>query len=79
METCPGCSVKEVMSEDEIELLIQEQLALEFNLVSDAEWKKRQEVCRQCPFKVGATCGKCGCYYKFRSALLIKSCPVGKW
>lgn len=79
METCPGCSVKERLSEDDIELLIQEQLALEFYLVSDEEWEKRQKICQQCPFKIGKTCGKCGCYFKFRSALFVKSCPVGKW
>lgn len=79
METCPGCSVKEVLSEDDIDLLIQEQLALEFNLVSDVEWEKRQEICRKCPFNVGATCSQCGCYFKFRTALAVKHCPIKKW
>lgn len=76
---CFGCAAKVTLSDQEIEESIEQQLALEFNLVDDTEWQRRQEVCQTCPQRVGHTCGKCGCYYKFRTALAVKTCPEGKW
>ncbi|MCQ9216454.1 DUF6171 family protein [Streptococcus gallolyticus] len=79
VKKCFGCAAKVTLSDQEIEESIAEQLALEFNLVTDDEWYRRQIICETCPQRVGPTCGKCGCYYKFRTALAIKTCPEEKW
>lgn len=79
VKKCFGCAAKVTLSDQEIEESIVEQLALEFNLVADDEWYRRQVICETCPQRVGPTCGKCGCYYKFRTALAIKTCPEEKW
>lgn len=76
---CFGCAAKVTLSDQEIEESIAEQLALEINLVDNDEWRYRQEICQKCSQRVGLTCGKCGCYYKFRTALAVKHCPNGQW
>lgn len=76
---CFGCAAKVTLSDEEIEESIAEQLALEVNLVADEEWQRRQAICKDCPKRTGHTCGMCGCYYKFRTALAVKHCPDGKW
>ena len=38
---CFGCAAKVTLSDQEIEESIEQQLALEFNLVDDTEWQRR--------------------------------------
>lgn len=76
---CFGCDAKEEVKKIDIEQLIEEQLSLEIDLVSEEEWVKRQGVCLKCPFRIEETCQKCGCFYRFRTALSMKNCPEDKW
>ena len=77
--TCRGCEIKEDAAAVDVGILIEEQLSLESDLASQQTVNKRTEVCESCPFRVGDTCGKCGCYYKFRANLSTKRCPAGYW
>ncbi|KAF1296229.1 hypothetical protein BAU15_10620 [Enterococcus sp. JM4C] len=76
---CVGCEIKEEAAQVDVEALIEEQLSLETNLVEAHILEKRLEICSACPFRVGTTCGKCGCYYKFRANLANKDCPAHYW
>lgn len=77
--TCKGCEIKEEAANVDVDVLIEEQLRMEIDLASQQIAKKRTEICETCPFRVGDTCGKCGCYYKFRANLSNKTCPSGYW
>lgn len=43
----------------------------------------RLAICSQCPFNkkrmFGATCMKCGCNIKLKTAVQTESCPIKKW
>lgn len=77
--TCIGCDIKEAAAKMDVDQLIEEQLSLELNLVVSEERVRRVTICETCPFRTGHTCGKCGCFYKFRANLAYKDCPVGYW
>lgn len=79
MKPCLGCDVKETAETFDVDALIAEQLELETNLASFEIVAERIAICQTCPFRLGETCGKCGCYYRFRANLAIKECPVGRW
>ena len=76
---CFGCETKEELMKIDVSQLIEDQLALELDRVSDEVWLQRQQICLNCPFRNQETCSKCGCFYQFRTALNHKRCPVGKW
>lgn len=79
MSKCKSCDrLKELADLNELEL-IEEQLSLETDLVTDKEKDERLSVCMTCPFRKKQTCTKCGCYTLFRASLKYKSCPVSKW
>lgn len=42
---------------------------------------KRMEICRSCEYFRERTtqCKKCGCFMRFKTAMLKSSCPIGKW
>lgn len=77
--TCKDCLVKNAAATFDVAALIQEQLALEPQLVSREVYQERCRSCEVCPHRLESTCGKCGCYYQFRANLPQKSCPVGAW
>ncbi len=77
--TCRGCQPKEAAREADVQALIQEQLALEPNHLSETEAGERQAICRKCPHRSLHTCTKCGCYYEFRAYLPQKDCPQNRW
>lgn len=77
--SCKGCERKWNILSIDIDNLINQQLSLEINLVKEEEWRKRQLICESCPYRHGHTCSKCGCFYKFRTALSIKQCPMNYW
>ncbi|MGT2742402.1 DUF6171 family protein [Streptococcus plurextorum] len=79
LRICYGCDIKEEMTNLDIESSIAFQLAMEIDRVNEKEWLRRRQICEQCPWRIGATCGKCGCFYQFRTALNNKKCPDGKW
>lgn len=77
--TCTRCDIKEEAAQVDIDLLIEEQLSLEINLVDEKIRLQRIKICEACPFRQGKTCGKCGCFYKFRANLANKECPAHFW
>lgn len=77
--SCKGCERTTALAQLDVEELVREQLTLERDLVAEAEWQQRIQQCESCPFRAEHTCQKCGCFYKFRTALATKSCPVGRW
>jgi len=76
---CPGCGRKQNIIDAEIDFLISQQLEMEVGLVGDEIRDERLVICANCPFLLGPTCIKCGCFAKFRASLEIKNCPVSKW
>lgn len=49
--------------------------------VDSETYKKRIEICSQCPELISKTfqCKKCGCFMKQKSKLSDASCPLNKW
>ncbi len=76
---CFGCDTKKHVEDEAIEEMIAFQLAMETNKVDEKEWQRRQVICEACPARQGPTCSQCGCFYKFRTALEGKSCPINLW
>lgn len=77
--SCKGCEIKEEAALFDVDALIQEQLSLEIDLVSEDLLAKRLKQCETCPFRSNHTCTKCGCFYQFRANLAMKTCPDGRW
>jgi hypothetical protein len=49
--------------------------------VQDLEFKKRMDICNQCPefIKLTTQCKQCGCVMGAKAKLFQASCPIGKW
>lgn len=81
--TCKGCSSSVIVSSEEVQKLVEEQLALEIDLVDDKLYEKRLEICKHCPsLDYDTTCRHCGCFVQFRAKLAYKHCPYpegAKW
>jgi len=76
---CKGCEVKESARNVDVQLLIQEQLALEPVHLAPEVVARRIATCEKCSARSFHTCTKCGCYYAFRAHLAQKECPQGLW
>lgn len=76
---CPGCEHKKNFTQEEVEGLVEKQLLLEPDLVSQRLLNKRLKICQDCSLLVQHTCLKCGCFIKFRASLPSKQCPIKKW
>ncbi len=76
---CFGCQHKQILSELDVEALVEEQLLLEPNQVSILVRNQRLVVCGTCSQLLQHTCSKCGCFIKFRASLAGKECPLKKW
>lgn len=50
-----------------------------FENVSDEEFKKRINICGDCPEKSGDTCKLCGCNLKLKQSWVSSHCPINKW
>jgi len=72
---CRGCKKSEVGSEKEILQIVNEQLLLETDLVSDETYHNRIKSCKECSSLLALTCIHCGCYVQFRARLENKHCP----
>lgn len=81
--TCRGCSSSVIVSSEEVQKLVEEQLALEIDLVDDELYEKRLKICKNCPsLAYDTTCRHCGCFVQFRAKLAYKHCPYpagAKW
>ena len=74
--TCKGCSASVIVAGEEIQQLVDEQLQFETDIVDDALYNKRLEVCKSCPsLAFDTTCSHCGCFVQFRAKLAYKHCP----
>ena len=47
--------------------------------ISDAEQKRRLDICNKCEFLQNNRCTKCGCFLSIKTYLRAEQCPVGKW
>lgn len=81
--TCKGCLGSVVVSNEEIEQLVIEQLQFEDDISEDETYEQRLEICKTCPsFAYDTTCSHCGCFVQFRAKLAYKHCPYpggAKW
>lgn len=81
--TCKGCSASVIVSDAEIDKLVEEQLQFEVDIADDQLYEERLAICEKCPsFVYGTTCNHCGCFVKFRAKLAYKKCPYpegSKW
>lgn len=77
--TCKGCSASVRHTKAEVEAMVEEQLALEIDVVSDEIYYKRLAICESCShLQYETTCGFCGCFVAFRAKLGYKRCPDPK-
>lgn len=47
--------------------------------VSDAEYKKRLEICDTCDRRVDNRCSECGCFLSWKAQGAAFHCPLKKW
>ena len=47
--------------------------------VSDKDYEKRLDICKQCDHLENGTCKACGCYVELRAAAKAGRCPYKKW
>lgn len=74
--TCKGCLSSVIVSNEEIQKLVEEQLALEIDVVDDELYERRLKKCKECPsLAYDTTCSYCGCFVQFRAKLAYKNCP----
>ncbi|WP_042222945.1 DUF6171 family protein [Oceanobacillus manasiensis] len=74
--TCKSCNRSIAVPANDLHELLEEQLALETNLVDDVIFEERLAECANCPFLINeTTCGHCGCFVQFRARLAYKQCP----
>jgi len=76
---CVGCEIKEQVGRLDVEALVREQLSFEIDLAQVEVRDQRLSICEQCEYLNQHTCGKCGCFVRFRASLVKKSCPDRKW
>jgi hypothetical protein len=73
---CKGCQYSFILSNKEIEALVEEQLQFEQDLAPDEEYYRRLAVCKTCSnLTRNTTCLLCGCFVQFRARLSNKKCP----
>lgn len=73
---CKGCGRSIAVLSSDLQDLLEEQLAIETDVVVDEIYEKRLAVCAACPFLINeTTCGLCGCFVQFRARLAYKQCP----
>ena len=43
---------------------------------SDADYRTRLDICRECDQLLSGTCRLCGCYVETRAAKRVQGCPM---
>ena len=81
MEKCKRCGLKTVLSEADIEKMVNEVKAMRgIRLADDKIYTERFSVCKACEnFLYGSTCSVCGCVMQVRARLTDGRCPKKKW
>ena len=81
MEKCKRCGLKTVLSENDIQKMVDEVTSLRGIRLADAEtYSRRFNECTKCEsFMYGSTCSACGCVMQVRARLREGKCPKKKW
>ncbi|MGN0108062.1 MAG: DUF6171 family protein [Hominilimicola sp.] len=81
MAKCKRCGMKTVLSEDDIQKMIDEVTSMKGVRLADSDtYKARFDVCADCEsLMYGSTCAQCGCVMQVRARLLDGKCPKKKW
>lgn len=81
MEKCKRCNTKTVLSEADIEKMVNEVINMRgVRLADEAVYNTRFNKCLDCDkFMYGSTCGVCGCVMQVRARLTDGKCPNKKW
>lgn len=81
--SCKGCSGSTKVSENIIQTLIMEAEKDKSSIVSDELYKKRIEICDQCPsLQYRTTCAHSGSIVRYQAKLIKQTCPFprkSKW
>lgn len=81
MEKCKRCNIKTVLTEADIQKMIDEVTAMRgVRLADNSVYLARFAVCSECDkLMYGSTCGVCGCVMQVRARLADGKCPQKKW
>ena len=81
MEKCKRCGLKTVLSDADIEKMVDEVKAMRgIRLVNDEAYAERFGICSDCDkLLYGSTCSVCGCVMQVRARLADGRCPKKKW
>ena len=81
MTKCKRCGIKTVLSEEDIENMVNEVKAMRsVRLVDDKVYADRFGICTECDkLLYGSTCSVCGCVVQVRALLADGRCPKKKW
>ena len=81
MEKCKRCGLKTVLSESDINKMVDEVMAMKgVRLADENVYLKRFEACEMCDkLMYGSTCAVCGCVMQVRARLADGRCPKKKW
>lgn len=81
MTKCKRCGLKTVLSEQDIQKMVDDVTSMKgIRLVDDETYKKRFAVCENCSnFLYGSTCNVCGCVMQVRARLKDGKCPKKRW
>ncbi len=80
MEKCKRCNQKTVLSDTDIEKMVNEVTGMKgIRLVDMTEYQRRINICKACEkFEYGSTCMLCGCVMQVRARLVDGKCPYPK-
>ena len=72
MAKCKRCGLKTVLSEDDIQKMVEQVTSMKsVRRVSSDVYKNRFDICQNCDdFMYGSTCGVCGCVMQVRARQL---------
>lgn len=81
MSKCKRCNSKTVLSDSDIQKMIEEVTNMKGICLADTDtYNSRFEICLDCDkFMYGSTCGVCGCVMQVRARLRDGKCPIKKW
>lgn len=81
MQKCKRCNTKTVLTESDIQKMVDEVTGMKGIRVVDGDiYSARFNACLECDsFMYGSTCGVCGCVMQVRARLADGKCPKKKW
>ncbi len=79
LRICKKCLLREYDEQAYKETLEEYIIKIGNARVSDEEYSRRMDICKQCDLLNMGTCGACGCYVELRGAAQNGHCPRKKW